>query len=116
MSGPAGGGATGRRRARGGAARSGTRAPEAAASTARPGGTMADAPPQAMKTYREGERFPGRIGRTYADSEPAFPVPPAAPAGAPNVLYVVIDDIGFGWIAPFGGRIRTPHIDRLAQH
>ena len=71
---------------------------------------------QSMKTYQEGERFPGRIGRTYADSEPAFPVPPAAPEGAPSILYIVIDDIGFGWIEPFGGRIRTPNIARLADN
>jgi hypothetical protein len=67
--------------------------------------------PGAMKTYREGERFPGRIGRTWEDSEPAFPMPPAAPAGAPNVLY----DIGFGWTQPFGGLIRTPNIQRPAD-
>jgi arylsulfatase A-like enzyme len=69
-----------------------------------------------MKTYREGERFPGEVGRTWEDSEPAFPVPPAAPEGAPNVLAVIIDDIGFGWIEPFGGAIRTPNIQRLADN
>jgi arylsulfatase A-like enzyme len=63
---------------------------------------------EAMRTYREGERFPGRIGRTWEDSEPAFPMPPSAPEGAPNVLYVIIDDIGFGWTEPFGGLIRNP--------
>jgi len=47
-----------------------------------------------VKTYPEGERFPGRIGRTYDVSEPAFPMPPSAPEGAPNILYIVIDDIG----------------------
>jgi arylsulfatase len=69
-----------------------------------------------MKTYHEGERFPGRIGRTHAESEPAFPVPPSPPEGAPDILYIVIDDIGFGWIEPFGGRIRTPNIARLAEN
>jgi len=39
-----------------------------------------------LKTYREGDRLPGRIGRTWEDSEPAFPVPPLAPEGAPNIL------------------------------
>ncbi|WGL52589.1 sulfatase-like hydrolase/transferase [Nocardioides sp. BP30] len=68
-----------------------------------------------MRTYLEGERFPGEIGRTWEDSEPAFPMPPTAPADAPNVSYVIIDDIGFGWIEPFGGLIRTPNTDRLAQ-
>src|SRR4030095_15456706 len=46
----------------------------------------------------------------------AFPMPPDAPEGAPNILYVVIDDIGFGWIEPFGGLIRTPAIERLANN
>jgi arylsulfatase len=69
-----------------------------------------------MKTYREGERFPGRIGRTWEDSEPAFPVPPRAPDGAPNVLYVILDDVGFGWCEPFGGLIETPGLGRLAQN
>jgi hypothetical protein len=49
-----------------------------------------------MKTYREGERFPGEIGRTWEDSDPAFPMPPSAPEDAPNVRCVVVDDIGFG--------------------
>jgi hypothetical protein len=61
----------------------------------RGGRAMADA----MKTYRGGERFPGRIGRTYEDSEAALPMPPDAPEGAPSILYVVIDDISFGRLA-----------------
>jgi arylsulfatase len=68
------------------------------------------------KTYAEGDRFPGRIGRTWEDSEAAFPMPPSAPDGAPNVLYIVIDDIGFGWIEPFGGLIHTPNIQRLMDN
>jgi hypothetical protein len=69
-----------------------------------------------MKTYREGERFPGEIGRTWEDSDPAFPMPPSAPQDAPNVLCVVVDNIGFGWIESFGGEIRTPNIERLADN
>jgi hypothetical protein len=41
--------------------------------------------------------FPGQIGRTYLDSDPAqFPQPVSAPKGAPNVLLILIDDCGFG--------------------
>lgn len=69
-----------------------------------------------MKTYHEGEPFPGRIGRTWDVSEPAFPVPRMAPPGAPNVLYIVLDDVGFGWADTFGGLVETPNMTRLAQN
>jgi arylsulfatase len=44
---------------------------------------------------------------------PAFKV--EAPAGAPNVIIVLIDDLGFGATSTFGGPIATPTFDRLAQ-
>ena len=49
-----------------------------------------------------------------ATSTPAFVPYPAAPAGAPNVVLVVLDDIGFAQLGCFGGDIDTPHLDRLA--
>jgi arylsulfatase len=55
-----------------------------------------------------------RIGRTAADSRPWWPDPPAAPAGAPNVLVVLFDDVGFSDFGCYGSPIRTPAIDRLA--
>ncbi|MCP4950855.1 MAG: sulfatase-like hydrolase/transferase, partial [Proteobacteria bacterium] len=39
-----------------------------------------------------------------------------APEGAPNIVVVLIDDIGFGATAPFGGAIETPTFDRLAKN
>jgi len=39
----------------------------------------------------------------------------AAPAGAPNVVIVLIDDLGFGATSPFGGPIATPTLERLAE-
>ena len=68
-----------------------------------------------VKTYLAGQPFPGRIGRTWDVSEPAFPVPPKAPAGAPNVLYIILDDVGFGWSDTFGGLVETPNMTRLAK-
>jgi arylsulfatase len=48
------------------------------------------------------------------------PTPPhfqvKAPAGAPNVVIVLIDDLGFGATSPFGGPIQTPTLDKLAQN
>ena len=40
--------------------------------------------------------------------------PPVAPAGAPNVVYIVLDDVGYSAIGCYGGPIDTPNIDRLA--
>lgn len=39
---------------------------------------------------------------------------PSAPEGAPNVVVIVLDDVGFGQLGCFGGAIRTPNIDRIA--
>jgi arylsulfatase len=68
-----------------------------------------------VKTYLEGEPFPGRIGRTWDVSEQAWPVPPTAPPNAPNVLYIILDDVGFGWADTFGGLVETPNMTRLAN-
>jgi len=59
--------------------------------------------------------FAGHIGTTYADSTPAFPAPMTAPAGAPNVLIVLTDDVGFGASSTFGGPVPTPRLDALAN-
>ena len=60
--------------------------------------------------------FKGKIGTTYKESVPDFApaIPPAAPAGAPNVVLIVLDDVGFGQLSSYGGPIHTPNIDRLA--
>jgi len=47
-----------------------------------------------------------------AEAPPPFSV--RAPEGAPNVVIVLIDDIGFGAADGFGGAIQTPTLDRLA--
>jgi arylsulfatase len=59
------------------------------------------------------EGFSGRIGRTYHDSEPWWPSDPTA-AGRPDVIFVVLDDMGFGSLGCYGSEIETPNIDRLA--
>ena len=40
---------------------------------------------------------------------------PVARDGAPNILYIVLDDVGFSAMEPFGGLIRTPNINRIAE-
>src|SRR5262249_29547698 len=59
--------------------------------------------------------FPGKVGRTYLDSDPPqFPQPVQAPKGAPNVVLILIDDAGFGQFSTFGGLVPSPTMDRLA--
>ncbi|MFJ4652163.1 arylsulfatase [Nocardia sp. NPDC088792] len=60
------------------------------------------------------ENFSGVAGRTTADSTPEWSYPPSAPAGAPNIIVVLVDDMGFSDIGPFGSEIDTPTLDRLA--
>lgn len=64
--------------------------------------------------YRPGQRFPGAIGRTTDESSPAWPQPVRAVAGAPNVLFIVFDDTGFGQFGCYGSPIETPNLDALA--
>jgi arylsulfatase len=59
--------------------------------------------------------FKGKIGATYKESKADFPRPVVAPAGAPNVLLVLLDDTGFGHAGTFGGAVATPTMDRLAK-
>jgi hypothetical protein len=58
--------------------------------------------------------FKGKIGRTTADSKPDFPQPIQPPAGAPNILLILTDDVGFGASSAFGGPIPTPTLEALA--
>src|SRR5215510_13401572 len=58
--------------------------------------------------------FRGEIRRLAKDSKPDFPKPIAAPKGAPNVLLIMTDDVGFGASSTFGGPIPTPTMDRIA--
>ncbi len=60
------------------------------------------------------DAFKGKIGRTIADSQPYWPEPTKAPAGAPNILVVLFDDVGFSDFGCYGSSIRTPTIDALA--
>ncbi len=55
------------------------------------------------------------IGISYKDSTPCWPEVAQPPKGAPNVVFIVLDDVGFGQLGCFGGPIKTPNIDRLAR-
>src|SRR5262245_49369549 len=60
-------------------------------------------------------RFTGRNGSSYAASQAELISLPTAPTGAPNVLLVLLDDVGFGQTSTFGGPVNTPTLQRLAN-
>ena len=62
--------------------------------------------------------FEGVINVDIKDSVPDWEPyrQPMAPEGAPNVLYIVLDDVGFSAMEPFGGLIETPNINRIADN
>jgi arylsulfatase A-like enzyme len=68
----------------------------------------------AIDEYRSGAAFPGVIGRTTDESSPAWPQPVRSLPGSPNVLFIVLDDVGFGQLGCYGSPIATPNFDALA--
>jgi arylsulfatase A-like enzyme len=70
----------------------------------------------ALKEYTPGTAFTGVIGRTFDVSQPAWPRPLRAKEGAPNVLFIVQDDTGFGQLGCYGSPIKTPNLDALAAN
>lgn len=61
------------------------------------------------------EHFRGVAAEVTSKSSPAWDAPDAAPPGAPNVILMIMDDMGFSDIGPFGSEIRTPNLDALAE-
>ena len=66
--------------------------------------------------YKPGTTFPGVIGRTVSESLPAWPEPIRAKEGAPNVLFFILDDVGYGQMSAFGGLVNTPNLERLVKN
>ncbi len=60
--------------------------------------------------------FEGKIGPNYKESTPDWTpaLPLTAPKDAPNVLVIVLDDVGYGQLGCYGGPIQTPNLDKLA--
>nr|WSY53131.1 arylsulfatase [Streptomyces sp. NBC_00886] len=67
-----------------------------------------------VNEYKPGSGFPGVIGRTTDVSSPAWPEPPRALPGSPNVLMIVLDDTGYGQFGCYGSPMETPSLDGLA--
>lgn len=60
--------------------------------------------------------FDGKVAETFDKSRPSFPAPVKAPQGSPNVLLILLDDVGFGMCSPFGGSVETPNLQKLANN
>src|SRR5271169_2138086 len=56
-----------------------------------------------------------QIGTTIAESTPSFAEPTRPPSGAPNVVIIVLDDVGFAQLGCYGSDIESPAIDGLAE-
>jgi arylsulfatase len=69
-----------------------------------------------LKEYKPGTAFNGVIGRTFDQSKPAWPEPLRAREGSPNVLFIILDDTGFGQLGCYGSPIETPNLDALAAN
>lgn len=61
------------------------------------------------------ENFRGIVDEVASNSTPWYPARVRAPEGSPNVVVVLIDDLGFSDLGPFGSEIPTPHIDGVAR-
>jgi arylsulfatase len=62
------------------------------------------------------QKFGGEIELNAAQSKPYWPMKVAPPKGAPNILLIITDDVGFGAPSTFGGVIPTPTLDRIAAN
>ncbi len=79
------------------------------------GGALLAANP-ALAQYSPVPEFTGKIGKTVAETRTAYPRHnPVARPGSPNVVWIVLDDTGFGTSSAFGGLIETPTMDYLAS-
>ena len=67
-----------------------------------------------MSTQPTPDWFTGTIGDTLAESTPHFRSRPQPGEGAPDVVVILLDDLGFAQLGCYGSTMRTPNIDALA--
>lgn len=60
------------------------------------------------------EAYRSVVAETAAESTPHFPSAPTPPDNAPNVVVVLLDDVGFGHPSTFGGPVDMPNLDAVA--
>lgn len=71
---------------------------------------------QANAQHDPVQPFKGKIGKTLKETTQSWPQRVKAPEGAPNIVYIVLDDVGYGASSAFGGLIPTPVLDSLANN
>ncbi len=76
---------------------------------------MPISPPNASAYARGYEDFAGTAAEITSESTPDWPQARHPGADAPNVILMLVDDMGFSDIAPYGGEVPTPHLDDLAD-
>ena len=67
------------------------------------------------KLPRATPKFSGEIKKVITDSTPEKLLAPKAPADTPNILLIMLDDVGFGSFGNFGGPVTTPGLDKVAN-
>ncbi len=89
-------------------------APRAQGTTGVPGSPSATIAIDGRQLPPPPQKFGGKIERTTKGSKPFWPARVVPPKGAPNVLLIITDDVGYGAPSTFGGVIPTPALDRVA--
>jgi arylsulfatase A-like enzyme len=69
----------------------------------------------ANKLPQSDPAFNGKVSVTREDSKPDWPQRPKAHAGAPNVVLILLDDVGYGATSVFGGPVDAPELQKLAD-
>lgn len=78
------------------------------------GAAIKDAASGIVTPKAVGKGKAAKIGLSFKDSRPAHAEEPKAPAGAPNVVVIILDDVGFADLGCYGGELQTPAMDALA--
>lgn len=90
-------------------------APQASMAAGTPGSPGATTTIDGKQLPPPPPKFGGKIERNAAQSKPWWPPRVVPPKGAPNILLIMTDDVGFGAPSTFGGVIPTPALDRIAK-
>jgi len=70
----------------------------------------------AIPAFAQPEQWKGKIAHSVKESTPyKIDYAKKAPEGAPNIVWILLDDVGYGAVSTFGGLVNTPNLDSLAN-